>query len=181
MSPSACLHLRCLSNSLLYHLQQTREESDIKPLSTEAPLVSFNPLRARVFPVVDDALIPQPLGIRAGAAYLLFWLWVGSRSCSRRPLVHSWDFWWRHEDWNFCAAHLQQRSVSEESSWETSPLCTTISVIFSEHPSGVYHNNKAWQKQQLIDLKLWPLSISLVHDGGWIITGSKISALLPIF
>lgn len=54
--------------------------SDIEPLSTEASLVSFDPLGASRLTVLDDALIPQPLCIRARAAYLLFRLRPGTRS-----------------------------------------------------------------------------------------------------
>lgn len=52
----------------------TRENSDIKTLSSEAPLVSFDPFGARRFPMLDDALVSQPLRIRARTAYLLLWL-----------------------------------------------------------------------------------------------------------
>lgn len=62
--------------------QGTREGSDLKPLSSEASLVSFYPLGACGLPVLNDALISQPLGIRASAAYLLLWLRVSGRGWS---------------------------------------------------------------------------------------------------
>ena len=81
-----------------------REESDLEALGTEALLVSLDPLGARRLPVLDDALISEPLGVRASAAYLLLRFRVSGRSCW--ATVHNRAHRCLHGRWGFRAAHF---------------------------------------------------------------------------
>ena len=82
--------------------------------------MGFDPLPARILAMLHDALVPQPLCVGAGAAYLLLRLRVSGRSCcfvhngassrSCWAFVHNGAHRCLHGRWGFSATHFSSRN-----------------------------------------------------------------------
>lgn len=61
--------------------------SDVEALGPEAQAMGLDPLGAGGLAVLHDALVPQPLGVRAGAADPLLGLRIDGGSCGGGALA----------------------------------------------------------------------------------------------